>query len=73
MFEEVDYLQEGQNAERFGRLYGLHTPNSKWLMFASINHHTHSKEKGYSYVSSFTIHKKPGPCNDANFKMSTLF
>ncbi|CAM6021542.1 unnamed protein product [Sphagnum balticum] len=27
MFEEVDYLQEGQNAERFGRLYGLHTPN----------------------------------------------
>jgi predicted unusual protein kinase regulating ubiquinone biosynthesis (AarF/ABC1/UbiB family) len=46
MFEEVDYLQEGQNAERFGRLYGLHTPNSTWLMFASINHHTHSKEKG---------------------------
>ncbi|CAM6042332.1 unnamed protein product [Sphagnum compactum] len=26
MFEEVNYIQEGQNAERFGRLYGLHAP-----------------------------------------------
>jgi predicted unusual protein kinase regulating ubiquinone biosynthesis (AarF/ABC1/UbiB family) len=29
MFEEVNYIQEGQNAERFGRLYGLHAPYSK--------------------------------------------
>lgn len=43
MFEEVDYLQEGQNAERFGRLYGLHTPNKCRHAFNQAEPRTHTQ------------------------------
>lgn len=31
MFEEVDYLREGYNAERFANLFGIRTPSSNPL------------------------------------------
>jgi hypothetical protein len=32
MFEEVDYIKEGNNAERFAELYGLRPPSSMFLL-----------------------------------------